>query len=495
VDGATRGNWKGTYGSGTNGVLLLGQATNLTAGTTVGWSGGSYFTLNAKTPSPFALERVGNTLPTDRFLGCYFSPTNLTVNVSLPSGVTNTLALYLVLAEGRSERVDLINPGNSNVLSSQTVTGSSNGVYLVWAVNGSVQAKVTRLAGANAMISAVFIGNGTGAPVVRTQPPASIVVGGGGATAFGASASGLPALYYQWRKNGVPVADGACLRGATAPVLQLVQVGVAEAGDYTLVVTNVYGRATSTVCRVTVDRVASLQDLNSDGIDDFIWQDPATTLVGAWLMPGKTWHWIAPANNGNWKIAGLADLNADGTNDLIWQDSVTTQVGAWLMPAETWLWIAPGDNGTWQVVATADLNGDGNTDLLWQDSTTTQVGAWLMPAKTWQWIAPANNGTWKVVAVADLNADGYADLLWQDSATTLVGAWLMPAKTWQWIAASSNGTWKLVGAADLNADGVPDLLWQDSATTQVGAWMMPDKTWQWIAPGNNAGWRINGRDP
>ena len=483
ADHATRGNWKGTYGSGTNGILLVGQATNLVVGTAVGWSGGSYFTLNASTPSPFALERVGNTLPTDRFLGCYFSPTNFTVSVSLPSGVTNTLALYLVLAEGRSERVDLINPANGSLLNSQTVTGSSNGVYLVWAVNGNVQAKVTRLAGANAMISAVFIGNGTGAPVVRTQPPADMVVSGRGAAAFGVSASGLPALYYQWRKNGVPVADGAHLRGATAPVLQLSQVGVAEAGDYTLVVTNVYGRATSTVCRVTVDRVASLQDLNSDGIDDLVFQNSAGALT-SWLMDGQgqavSGRTIYDGNLGDWELVALADVNSDGKTDLILQNT-PGEIVAWLMngqgQATTGITIFSGNLGDWRIIAAADLNSDGQADLVFQNAAG-QVEGWLMDghgqATTGITIYSSSIFGWKVATMGDVNGDGIADLIWQTPLGSVV-AWLVDGQGHPTVGVTLYGGtlagWRIAGMKDVDGDGIGDLVWQ-STSGSVLAWLM-----------------------
>jgi len=401
ADSSTRGNWKGTYGSGTNGYVLLGQATNLPSGTAVEFGGGSYFTLNASTPAASALERVGNTSPTNRFLGCYFSATNFTVNLKLPSGITNTLALYLVLAEGRSERVDLINPATGSVLDSQTVPGASNGVYLVWAVNGPVQAKVTRLAGANAMLSAVFIGNGTGTPVVRTQPPASVAIGVGGATAFGVSASGSPALSYQWRKNGVPVAESANLRGANAPVLQLSQVSAGEAGDYALVVTNVYGRATSTVCQV-VACVSVLSEPGaafgaSGGTGSFAVTNGS--VCGWTAIPNQVWLHTTSSGTGSGTVTYLVDGNPgpstrSGSLAVGGQLFTVTQAGPGWIPHVTfgslwdtgtgwyggsaygWLWFHPGGQWIWST----SLQGwlavtDPNSRALW-----SMQFLWLTPS-------------------------------------------------------------------------------------------------------------------
>ena len=244
----------------------------------------------------------------------------------------------------------------------------------------------------------------------------------------------------------------------------------------TVTATDINGNATQTSFQVTIAPpvpVSVVSDVDGDGIDDVLWQDEASTSVGAWLMPSKAWLWVSPGNNGAWKLVGMADVNGDGRLDVVWQNSSTTEVGAWLMPTKEWRWVAAGSNGAWRVVSTGDVNGDGKLDLVWQNTLTTEVGAWLMPYGTWTWLAPGNNGAWKVVAVADVNADGTSDLVWQNSTGTEVGAWLLPAKTWHWVAAGNNGSWRVVGAADVDQDGKSDLLWQNAATTEVGAWLMP----------------------
>src|SRR5262249_20845486 len=74
-------------------------------------------------------------------------------------GSAHQVALYLLDWDGsntRSERVDVIDPSTGNVLSSQTASAFSNGVYLVWDLSGHVQLKVTRLAGNNAVVSGLF---------------------------------------------------------------------------------------------------------------------------------------------------------------------------------------------------------------------------------------------------------------------------------------------------------------------------------------------------
>ena len=61
-----------------------------------------------------------------------------------------------------------------------------------------------------------------------------------------AQATGTPAPFYQWRLNG------AAISGATNATLNLLNVQNRDAGNYTVVVTNIAGSATSVVATLTV---------------------------------------------------------------------------------------------------------------------------------------------------------------------------------------------------------------------------------------------------
>jgi alpha-tubulin suppressor-like RCC1 family protein len=76
------------------------------------------------------------------------------------------------------------------------------------------------------------------APTISTQPATLVVVPGGAAT-LAVAASGTGPLAYQWSLGGTPVA------GATGPVLTIPSVGPADAGSYTVTVSNVAGSVTS----------------------------------------------------------------------------------------------------------------------------------------------------------------------------------------------------------------------------------------------------------
>ncbi len=89
-------------------------------------------------------------------------------------------------------------------------------------------------------------------PPTITQQPASQTNFLGNNVVFTATANGMPPLAYQWRTNGVNLVNGAGVSGATTNVLTLTSITTGSAGNYTCVVTNAYGAATSQVASLTV---------------------------------------------------------------------------------------------------------------------------------------------------------------------------------------------------------------------------------------------------
>lgn len=71
----------------------------------------------------------------------------------------------------------------------------------------------------------------------------------GGKVTFGVTADGTQPFTYQWNKNGSPIA------GATASTYVIQAVAVADAGTYTVTVTNSAGSAVSNNLVFTVTLV------------------------------------------------------------------------------------------------------------------------------------------------------------------------------------------------------------------------------------------------
>ncbi|MEJ1971089.1 MAG: ExeM/NucH family extracellular endonuclease [Lacunisphaera sp.] len=75
------------------------------------------------------------------------------------------------------------------------------------------------------------------APSITTQPTAQAAAVGGSAV-FTVGASGTAPLAYQWRKGGVPLADGGSISGSTSAALTISPVGAGDVGSYDVVVSN-----------------------------------------------------------------------------------------------------------------------------------------------------------------------------------------------------------------------------------------------------------------
>lgn len=100
----------------------------------------------------------------------------------------------------------------------------------------------------------------TGAPVITMQPSNVSSFPGAPAT-FSVVAEGAPPLAYQWRRNGVPLANTENLSGTTAPELHIASVSSAELGNYSVVITNSAGNVTSAVAALTISQTNATPEL------------------------------------------------------------------------------------------------------------------------------------------------------------------------------------------------------------------------------------------
>jgi hypothetical protein len=99
------------------------------------------------------------------------------------------------------------------------------------------------------------------APFLTAQPQSQTVAEGSTAS-LNVAAGGSAPLRYQWRFNGTN------LPGATNAALTFVSVQLADSGNYSVVITNIAGSATSLVAALTV----SIVDTDGDGLPD-VWEE------------------------------------------------------------------------------------------------------------------------------------------------------------------------------------------------------------------------------
>jgi hypothetical protein len=190
-----------------------------------------------------------------------------TVAVSNSAGSTTSAEalLTVLVAPGITQQ-----PQSQSVIAGTNVTlavtaAGSGSLSYQWKLNGNDIANATNrtlvlanIQPANAGNYTVLVGNAAGsttsgtaalvvlvAPAITQQPQAQTANAGTNVT-FSVVASGSVALGYQWRFGGTDIS------GATTATLILTNVQPANAGNYSVVVTNAAGSVTSAAAALTV---------------------------------------------------------------------------------------------------------------------------------------------------------------------------------------------------------------------------------------------------
>ncbi len=220
----------------------------------------------------FALGTNGNIQVTDNFsdpaavalvdgIKMVFTPSSIP---PAPSGLTASTV--------STSQVNLAWSDNSTneagfVIARSTVSGGPYTDVLTLGAN-STMASVTNLSASTTYYFVVRAMNPLGAsanssqasattsgfilpPTISTQPQSQTNNAGTTAT-FSAAASGSAPLNYQWWKNGSPLSNGGNISGATSTTLTLANVFAADAGNYSLTVTNSAGSTNSLNAALTV---------------------------------------------------------------------------------------------------------------------------------------------------------------------------------------------------------------------------------------------------
>ena len=118
------------------------------------------------------------------------------------------------------------------------IEGSNTSPVLVGSVAANLASWVVTLPALS--VSTIEVTASTAIPPSITQQPASPVdVAVGSPASFTVVATGSPALAYQWRKNGVAIS------GANSASYSIASVATTDSGNYSVVVTNSAGSATS----------------------------------------------------------------------------------------------------------------------------------------------------------------------------------------------------------------------------------------------------------
>jgi hypothetical protein len=163
--------------------------------------------------------------------------------------------------------------------------------------------------GAGFVISAVATVTVNLPPTITTQPLSQTVTAGASVT-LTVAASGSTPLSYQWKK------DGVALAGAIKATLTLASVNVADAGVYTVEVSNGAGLVTSALATVSVNLPPTI---TTQPVNQTVTTGASITLtVAASGSAPLSYQWkkdgvaLAGATNAIFALAGVSAKDAGG---------------------------------------------------------------------------------------------------------------------------------------------------------------------------------------
>jgi len=167
-------------------------------------------------------------------------PSYLTVNNGGAASFTNLTSGAAPLAYQWYFNTNTpVGGGTNAILLIASATTNQAGYYSVIVTNsyGSVTSSAAKLT----------VNTSTGSAPVITQQPQDLTVTNGNPASFTNAASGTGPLYYQWYFNtNTPVSGG------TNAILLIASATTNQAGYYSVIVTNFYGSATSSVAQLKV---------------------------------------------------------------------------------------------------------------------------------------------------------------------------------------------------------------------------------------------------
>src|SRR5262249_15745334 len=193
----------------------------------------------------------------------------------------------------------------------------------------------------------------TGQPQSRTNVAGTVA-------SFSVTANGSAPLNYQWRFNG------GAISGATGSAYSRTNVQSADAGNYTVLVSNSYGSVTSAVATLTVTAAPTSPSITSQ-------PQSQTVTAGQSSTFSVSASGAAPLGY-QWRFNGNAIGSATGTS--------YTRTNAQAVDAGNYTVVVSNSFGSvTSSIATLTVNVGG---VLLSDSfTRTNIAPWVQRAGTW----------------------------------------------------------------------------------------------------------------
>lgn len=184
-------------------------------------------------------------------------------------------------------------------------------------------------------------GSSTAGPSITAQPQSQAVAVGANAT-FSVTATGSPTPSYQWQKDGVNV-GATNASGATTSTLTITSAQIANAGTYSVIVTNSGGTVTSNPATLAVGSTPVFGASPS----------PQSVLVGDTVTLSAT-ATGAPTPTYQWQLNGVALTNGGRFSGVT--TSTLTVTGVALADAGTYTLTATNSGGSASTTGLVTVN-------------------------------------------------------------------------------------------------------------------------------------------
>lgn len=233
-------------------------------------------------------------------------------SVLVPLGGSTNLAVVVVPASGVTFQWRLNGRALTNGTTYRDVTSSTLSISnaLAFAEGGYDVIAASGFGSVTSRVAQVTVAR---APSIVVQPT-SVAIREGQSFTLEVAADGTPPLTYRWRRNSTNIVDGSEVSGAATAALIVQNATLSKGGGYSVVVSNLYGAATSLVAQVSLIAPGAFR--------------PDYTLSAG----GTVWD-IEPAGNGEFLVGGdvsffqgqifsrVARINAAGSVNTNFQGS------------------------------------------------------------------------------------------------------------------------------------------------------------------------------
>jgi hypothetical protein len=253
-------------------------------------------------------------------------------------------------------------------------------------------------------------------------------------------AIGVPPLAYQWRLNGIPVP------GATNLTCVIANLTAGTAGNYDLVVTNLYGSTTSTVTTITDDKLT--MTTTNGLVADTNPSNPQRNGVDL----GATW--LASSSDGTTTRSGIMQFVAANTNQIVVQGSTnfnpaTGTITFWMRSAGTDSSIGGGVGAALFDQTTNSAQYAGNDFIIIQEDGGNlffNAPNGTLSVNSFTSSTTISDNKWHLVALTfDQSASGSATLYVDgvlDTTSPNDNAWGLPVGSPIQIGATSDSTYR-----------------------------------------------------